>query len=84
VTRGKQEAVPIARLLGQDRQRVVGWVYLWNTDEVSILWIGDPRNAMAVDPPLDPNILAKAKSMEADAVTEYLEALARESEGDPD
>jgi hypothetical protein len=75
VTNGKEEAVPIARLRGNDGERTVGWVYLWNTSELSILWIGRKLPAKYIDPPLNPETLARAKAVTRDAITDLLEAL---------
>ena len=36
---GREEASAIARLIGADRKRTVGWVYLWNTAELAVLWL---------------------------------------------
>tara|TARA_R110002110_G_scaffold143462_2_gene332317 strand:- start:4428 stop:4574 length:147 start_codon:yes stop_codon:yes gene_type:complete len=43
--------------------------------ELSILWIDKNRAARRVDPPLNPEVLAKAKEVTTDAVTNFLEAL---------
>jgi hypothetical protein len=75
VTNGKEEAVPIARLWGGDGEQTVGWVYLWNTCELSILWINPKLPAKYIDPPLNPETLARAKAVTSDAITDLLEAL---------
>lgn len=43
--------------------------------ELSILWIDKDRAAKRIDPPLNPEILAKAKAVTTDAVTNFLETL---------
>ena len=75
MTRVKEEAAAIARLLGDDRQRTIGWVYLWNTSELSILWIDGRRSAKFIEPPLSQETLAKAKAVTPKAVTDFLVAL---------
>lgn len=70
-----EEAAAIARLLGDDRNRTVGWVYLWNTSELSILWVDGGRAAEFIEPQLDQESLAKAKALTPDAVIDLLEAL---------
>lgn len=75
MTRVKEEAAAIARLLGDDRSRTAGWVYLWNTSELSILWVDERRSAKFIEPPLSQETLAKAKAMTSDTVTEFLVAL---------
>jgi len=75
VTQGKEEAEAVARLLARDGERVVGLLYLWNTSELSILWIGEYGEASTIDPPLSTDVLAKAKSICADEVIELIEAL---------
>lgn len=74
VTIRKEEATPIARLMGKDRTQTIGWVYQWNTLELSILWIAGVRAIAYVEPPLCPETLARAKSVTTDAVTDLLEA----------
>lgn len=68
----KEEATPIARLLGEDGTLTIGWVYQWNTSELSILWITGDRTIAHIDPPLCPETLARAKSVTTDSVTELL------------
>ena len=75
MTYGKQEATAIARLLASDGKRTVGWVYLWHTSELSILWIGQEREAAQVAPPIPPETLARAKDVNTDTVTDLLETL---------
>lgn len=75
MTHVKEEAAAIARLLGDDRNRTVGWVYLWNTSELSILWIDACSPAKFVEPPLSEETLAKAQAVTPDAVTDLLETL---------
>ena len=75
MTHVKDEAAAIARLLGDDRSRTVGWVYLWNTSELSILWIDACRPAKFVEPPLSAETLAKAQGVTPDAVSDLLETL---------
>lgn len=71
----KNEATPIARLLGGDRNQTIGWVYLWNTRELSILWIDRNFDAKAIEPPLSPETLADAKTVTSDTFTDLLETL---------
>ena len=71
----KEEAEPIARLLGPGRTRTVGWVYLWNTSELSILWLDRRLPAAYVDPPVPEEVLTRARSVTSDTVTELLAAL---------
>ncbi|RKF12244.1 hypothetical protein D6850_19040 [Roseovarius spongiae] len=75
MTQVNEEAAAIARLLGDDRKRIIGWVYLWNTSELSILWIDRCRSAKVIEPPLSQDTLAKAKAVTPDAVTDLLETL---------
>ncbi|WP_299048822.1 hypothetical protein [uncultured Tateyamaria sp.] len=75
----KQEGVKVARLLSEPGGRVVGLVHLWNTAELSILWLYEAREAEVIDPPLRPEILENARTANADAVFEYLEALSKRS-----
>ena len=72
----KEEAKPIARLVGEDKSQTIGWVYLWNTSELSILWVAGDRAVAYIEPPLCAETLATAKSVTTDTVTDFLEALA--------
>lgn len=72
---GKEEAAPIARLLCGDRKRTVGWIYLWNTSELSILWIDRNEPAKHIDPPIPRDTLVRAKAVSSDSVTDLLETL---------
>jgi len=83
VTQVNEEAAAIARLLGDDRKRPIGWVYLWNTSELSILWIDRCRPAKFIEPPLSQDTLAKAKSVTPEAVTDLLEALSTAGQEGP-
>ena len=73
----KEEAAPVARLIRSPEGRTVGWVYQWNTSELSILWLGAERAADQIDPPLSKEMLAAAKAVTHDAVTDLLERLSR-------
>ncbi|MEM1363339.1 MAG: hypothetical protein AAGF94_16765, partial [Pseudomonadota bacterium] len=52
----------IARLLGEGGIRVVGHLYLWETGDLGILWIGDDREIAFVNRVLDVDILARARA----------------------
>ena len=73
----KEEAAPVARLIRSPEGQTVGWVYQWNTSELSILWLGASRAADQIDPPLSMDMLTGAKSVTNDAVTALLERLSR-------
>lgn len=77
---GKEEAASIARLL-DNGGKTIGWVYLWNTSELSIFWIDQDRTATCIEPPLCPETLAKAKSVTTDTVTDLLEAFSTGGNG---
>ena len=38
MTEDKVEAVAIAKMIAADQNRIVGWVYLWNTGTLAIRW----------------------------------------------
>jgi hypothetical protein len=71
----KEEAAPVARLIRSPEGQTVGWVYQWNSSELSILWIGAARTADHIDPPLRPDMLAAAQAVTSDEVTRFLEKL---------
>ena len=39
------EGTSIARVLGEDGERTVGWVILWDNAELSVLWIDEDMPA---------------------------------------
>ncbi|AXI49336.1 hypothetical protein C1J03_24845 (plasmid) [Sulfitobacter sp. SK012] len=79
MTHFDEEASPVARLIGPNGKQTVGWVYAWETSELSILWINE-RDAVAfIDPPLCPERLAKAKATTPEDVIAFLAALLKHS-----
>ena len=78
----KEEAVPVARLVDGRGDRTVGWVYRWNTSELSILWLDPKRTAHHIDPPLSRNTIANAKTVTTDEVTDLLEELSLRGSAD--
>lgn len=75
MTHFNEEASPIARLIGPDGKHTVGWVYAWETSELSILWINERDAAAYIYPPLCPERLAKAKATTPEDVIAFLAAL---------
>ena len=75
MTHSNEEASPIARLIGPDGKHTVGWVYAWETSELSILWINERDAAAFIYPPLCPERLAKAKATTPEDVIAFLAAL---------
>lgn len=75
MTHFNEEASPIARLIGPDGKHTVGWLYAWETSELSILWINERDTATFIDPPLCPERLAKAKATTPEDVLAFLAAL---------
>lgn len=73
----KEEAEPIARLLAHGQTRTVGWVYLWNTSELSILWLDRRVPATHVDPPVPADVLTRAHMITSDGVVHLIEHLSR-------
>lgn len=65
----------IARFLGDDGARVVGHLYLWNSDDLGILWTGNDRGISFVDRALDIEVLARARTFDSAKLVEFLEAL---------
>lgn len=78
----KQEAEPIARLLGPGRESTVGWVYLWNTFELSVLWLDRGLPAHFVEPPVPECVLTRARAVTKDAVTDLLETFSKRDSQD--
>lgn len=71
----EEEAAAIARLLGEDRTRTIGWVYRWNTSALSVLWIAPPPDAKSIEPSIRPEVLTKARPVTPVEVIDFLEAL---------
>jgi len=74
-TKERMEAVAIARLLGADRTREIGTVYLWNTAELTFLWTGMRGEARYIDPPIGEEMLGHVKSATPVEVIEFLVSL---------
>lgn len=65
----------IARLLGDDSTTVIGHLYLWESGDLGILWIGDDREISFVDRVLDVDVLARARAADSAELVEFLETL---------
>jgi hypothetical protein len=72
----RDEGTAIARLVDGSSSRTVGWVYLWNTFELGVLWLRRDLAPERIEPPLDPEVLARAKSVTTDEITALLDRLA--------
>ena len=75
MTHFNEEASPIARLIVPDGKRTVGWVYAWETSELSVLWIDEPAKAAFIEPALCAESLAKAKLITPARVIAFLGTL---------
>lgn len=75
MTEFKKEASPIARLVGPDGKRTVGWVYAWDTSELSILWTGPKDAAAFIEPEICREMLTKAKTTTPVDVIAFLRLL---------
>ena len=53
VTATRTEGTAIARLYGRDPSKIIGWLYLWNSEELGILWLGRKRMVRFIDPQID-------------------------------
>ena len=62
--------------------KTIGWVYLWNTSELSILWIKRDITAKSIEPPLCPETLTTAKAVTRDDITDLLETLSSKTTND--
>lgn len=72
----QDEGTAIARLVGGSSSRTIGWIYLWNTFELGILWLRRDLAPERIEPSLDPEVLARAKSVTTDEITALLDRLA--------
>lgn len=49
----KAEGIAIANLIAADENRVVGWVYRWNTGALAVLWdVDGPQRVSKLCPDL--------------------------------
>lgn len=69
------EDTAIARLVGGSSSRTVGWLYPWNTFELGVLRLRRDLAPIRIEPPLDPEVLARAKSMTTVEITKLLDSL---------
>lgn len=53
MTAERTEGVAIARLYGRDPMKIIGRVYYWNTEELTILRLERKRPVRFIDPPID-------------------------------
>lgn len=72
------EAKAIARLLAEDRNKTVAWIYQWDTFELSIYWLDRATPPTSIDPPLSLDILDRATSVTSDEVTDLLRGMLKE------
>ena len=77
MTHFNEEASPVARLIGPNGKHTVGWVYEWETSELSILWIREHDKATFINPELCPERLAKAKATTPEDVIALLNRLGK-------
>ncbi|MBD3623893.1 hypothetical protein [Palleronia pelagia] len=71
----RDEGTAIARLVGGAANLTVGWIYLWNTLELGILWLRRDLAPERIEPPLDTEVLERAKSVTTDEITALLDRL---------
>lgn len=76
VTQNREEAAPIARLVG-DADITLAWVYRWNTGELSLLWLRQPDVPLNIEPPIDPTVLAEARECSDATVVSMLDELSQ-------
>ena len=67
--------VAIARLLGDNGTDVVGYLYLWESGSLAVMWQCEDRHICFVDRPLNAQILLKARTSNSARLAEILEGL---------
>lgn len=72
--RGK-DGVAIAYLIADDCERIVGWVYLWNTADLGIRWSSRERDVSFIQPPISAAVLAAAAAIGSAELAEFLKTL---------
>lgn len=71
------EASPIARLIGFDGKRTVGWVYVWEDSELAILWIAPQGSAAFIYPAIGADLLMEATATTPVDVISFLCGLSK-------
>lgn len=71
------EASPIARLIGFDGKRTIGWVYVWEDSELAIFWIAPQEPAAFIDPAIGADLLMKATATTPVDVISFLCGLSK-------
>jgi hypothetical protein len=64
-----------ARLLGKECEQAVGQLYLWESDDLGIMWTGEDREISFVDRSLDAEVLLRAKAANSAELVRFLEVL---------
>jgi len=75
VTSDLGNGVPIATLLGGDGAVVVGHLYLWESGDLGILWIGRDREISFIDRSLEVDVLIRARATDSAELVGFLETL---------
>ena len=70
-----KDGVAIAYLIADDGERIVGWVYLWNTADLGIRWSSRERDVSFIQPPISSAVLAVAAALGSAELVEFLKAL---------
>lgn len=70
-----KEGVAIACLVADDGERIVGWVYLWSTADLGIIWVSRNRDASFIEPPISDEFLAAAAKEGSAEIVQYFKAL---------
>ena len=76
------EAVAIGKLMN-DPGKTIGWVYLWDTSDLSILWLTDDRSAISIHWSREWHKQALPQTSTNDPVIDFLKTLSPIGEDDP-
>ena len=71
------EASPIARLIGHNGKRTIGWVYVWENSELAILWTAPQEPVAFIDPAIGAELLMEATATTPVDVMSFLRGLSK-------
>lgn len=72
------EGVLIACLVSSNG-KVAGRVYLWDTADLGILWLGSDREVAFINPPIADKVFEAASALDSSEVVKFLKELTSKS-----
>ncbi len=69
------EGMVIARLIGEDSEKTVAWLYRWETGGLGLLWTSADRRVAYIDRRIEPEVLTQARTVGDLKIADFLNAL---------